>query len=588
MSAMTPSERAALRESGLPGARWFRQSAGWTTAATAAIVVQCGALSWLIAVGLAGHQHDSWPALALLAAAVLGRALAGGRARADAGRGGAAITAHVRRALLGAALPDWPRPAPGIGPDPAAIAHGAVELSADIAAYHERTWPSRAAAGPASTLVLICVAVINWPAAALLALSTPILPVNMRLAGMAAESASTRQLDQVRALSARLLDRFRGMHVLRTLGAAGREARTVRQACDDLNRATMTVLRRAFVSSAVMDLVVTFAIAITATYVGLSLLGYVHLRGVPPLNLDRGMFVLLLAPAYFAPLREYVAGYHERDSALAALARLGPLEEPREHVQPGPSRPLAGPPRLELAGVRVQFPGAEAPLLDGVTATAEPGQVIALTGASGAGKSTLLAILAGLRTPAAGHVHWSTEHPQDERPALQRPAAGSISWLGQHTVIIAGTIADNIRLGDPAAGRALASDGQPGDPRGPAAARAASDAGLGPLAGSLPAGLDTLVGDGGFGLSAGQARRVALARTLFSDRPLWILDEPTAHLDAATEQDILDRLLRAATGRTVIIATHSATVVERADVHWHLDAGRLLTTSPVLITGQPA
>jgi ATP-binding cassette subfamily C protein CydD len=554
-----------LRESARPGQGSFRLAVAWTVAGSAAVIAQCGALSWLISAGLAGLRTpggELWAVVALLAVVVAARAVAGGRARASARRGGAAIAGRLRTSLLGAALPDGTGGRP---PDPSATAHGMIELSADIGAYHERAWPARAAAAPASALILACVAVIHWPAAVILALATPILPVNMHVAGMAADAASRRQLDAVRALSAQLLDRFRGMHVLHTLDAADRERRTVRRACDDLNRSTMTVLRRAFVSAAVMDLVITFAIAVTATYVGLSLLGYVHLPGAPRLDLDRGLFVLLPAPAYFAPLREYAAGYHERDAALAAAEVLGPVladESDQDSAGDGSrlARRLAVAPRIELERVRLHYEGAERPLLDDITATVEPGRLTVLSAPSGAGKSTLLALIAGLRAPSAGRVRWIG--PGGGMGTGPEP--GRASWLGQHTVIVAGTIADNIRLGDPRADEV-------------ALARAAASAGLGPLLAGLPARLDTPVGDHGAGLSAGEARRVALARTLLRDAALWILDEPTAHLDAATEDDILRTLLRAAAGRTVVVATHAAALIERADCLWRLDAGLLLT-----------
>jgi ATP-binding cassette, subfamily C, bacterial CydD len=571
-----PAQARLLAASARPGRPWFRAAAGWRVAGTAAVIAQCGALGWLISVGLGGHPPSpgrAWAAVGLLAAATSDRAAAVARARAAARRGAAAVTGQLRATVLAAALPSRPGPEPA---DAAATAHSAVELSAEIGAYHERTWSARAAAAPASALVLLCAAVVHWPAAVLLALATPILPVNMRLAGLAADAASKRQLDAVRALSARLLDRFRGMHVLRSLNAADRERRTVEQACDDLNRSTMTVLRRAFVATAVLDLVVTFAIAITATYVGLSLLGYIHVRGLPGLDLFRGLFVLLLAPAYFAPLREYVAGYHERDKALAAAEVIGPAalgggspaaagDPARARPDRDRVRPLTRPPLVELTGVRVQYPDAEAPLLGDVTATARPGEITALAAPSGAGKSTLLAIIAGLRAPTAGRVCWTGAGEETGTD----PEPGRASWLGQHTVIAAGTIADNIRLGDQDAGEA-------------AIARAAVGAGLGPLLARLPAGLDTRVGDQGVGLSAGEARRVALARTLIRDSALWLLDEPTAHLDAATEEQILAALLAAADGRTVIIATHSPAVIRRADALWRLDAGRLLTGAGAL------
>jgi ATP-binding cassette subfamily C protein CydD len=584
MSAATTIERARFRaaparvqtsrvqlpwleRTARPGRRCLRSAATATVCASAAGVAQWGALAWLAAAGLSPGQllpRRSWPALAVLATAVVLRAAAGRRGRAQAVRGGAAIAARLRAELLSAALPDAPRAVPAAG---ASTAHSVLELSTDIASYHERTAPARAAAAPSSGLVLVIVAITHWPAALLLMLSTPILPVNMRLVGMATDSASSRQLNAVRKLSAQLLDRFKGMHVLRTFGATDRERSTVRRACDELNRATTAVLRRAFVAGAVLDIVVTFAIAITATYVGLTLLGYLHLPYVPALNLFSGLFVLLLAPAYFAPLREFAAGYHERDKALAAAAALSPILERADTpvgTSVGPRAPLSTAPLLELTAVTVRHHDAQYALLDTVTATVAPGRLTVLSAPSGAGKSTLLAVVGGLRSPTSGRVRWIDPATGESTP----PALGRASWLGQRTVILSGSLADNIRLGDP-----HASDS--------ALAGAASGAGLDPLLARLPAGLATVVGDHGLGLSAGEARRVALARALLRDAALWILDEPTAHLDAAAEDAILAAILRAAAGRTVLIATHSAAVIDRADTHWLLDRGRLLSVERI-------
>jgi ATP-binding cassette subfamily C protein CydD len=182
-----------------------------------------------------------------------------------------------------------------------------------------------------------------------------------------------------------------------------------------------------------------------------------------------------------------------------------------------------------------------------------------LAAPSGAGKTTLLRLIAGLQAPAAGAV--VLRDPATGQTWAPRP--GQASWIGQQTVLLPGTLAYNIGLADPAADRA-------------AIARAAGRAGLDAVMAELPDGLDTEVGEQGWGVSAGQARRVALARAVLRDAPLWLLDEPTAHLDAETERDLLDSLLSAAAGRTVVIASHSAALVDRADVLCRLDHGRLL------------
>jgi ATP-binding cassette subfamily C protein CydD len=378
---------------------------------------------------------------------------------------------------------------------------------------------------------------------------------------MATEDASRRQLDGVRRLSHQLLDRFRGMRTLVSLGAVERERGVVEQASDQLNRATNAVLRRAFIASGVLDAVVTFAIAVCATYVGLVLLGYVHLVCAPGLGFVAGLLVLVLCPVYFAPLREHAAGYHERDEALAAAAILVALVPPQPAAGDDRSRhggALPAAPVIELDRITVAFAGTHPPVLDGISVRLPAGTLTVLAAPSGEGKTTMLRLIAGLQAPSAGTV------------VLRDPATGcawapqprQASWIGQQTVLLPGTLAYNIGLADPAASRA-------------AIARAASRAGLGPVLAALPAGLDSEVGEQGWGISAGQARRVALARALLRDAPLWLLDEPTAHLDADTERDLLDSVLSAAAGRTVVIASHSAALADRADVLWRLDRGHL-------------
>jgi ATP-binding cassette subfamily C protein CydD len=388
----------------------------------------------------------------------------------------------------------------------------------------------------------------------------------MRLAGMAAEDASRKQLDEVRRLSCKLLDRFRGMRTLVTLGAVERERRVVQHACDSLNRATTAVLRRAFIVAGVLDAVITCSIAVCATYVGLVLLGYLHLPWTPGLGFAEGLLVLVLCPAYFAPLREHASGYHERDEALAAAAILT-LSIPRPAAV-GDALPPAGvpadqpmgrlrsAPSIELDRLTVAFAGAERAVLDQATVLLPAGMFAVLAAPSGAGKSTLLRVVAGLQAATSGTVR--LRDPATGRSLAPRP--GQASWIGQQTVLLAGTLAYNIGLAAPSATVTEIE-------------QAASRAGLDALISRLPDGLATEVGERGWGISAGEARRVALARALLRDAPLWLLDEPTAHLDSGTERELLDSILSATAGRTVLMASHSSALFDRADVIWRLDRG---------------
>lgn len=566
----TPAPRAEfldwLRRSAAPGEGGFRRAAASTTIASIAGVGQWGGVAWLVSEAY-GDPAPSKVAVAAggLMAATVVRAIATHLSRTCADRGARAVTRELRERSLGRVLPE-----PGqMTPPPAEIAAQAVvDLTERVGTYHARARPARLAAAPSCAAILLAVAVVHWPVALLLLLATPVLPVNLRLAGLSAEAANRGQLDAVRRLSAQLLDRFRGMRTLHRLGAVEREEAVVRASCDALNQATTVVLRRAFVAAGVLDVVVTFAIAISATYVGLTLLGYLHLPAVPRLGFTSGLFVLLMAPAYFGPLREVQSGYHERDGALAAATTLMPLTSGPDADRAHPRPPLRAAPSVELDDVTVAHPPIDRVILADVSIRLPAGRHVVLSAPSGAGKSTLLGIVAGLRVPTSGRVLLRGPHePAKESRTVSAPQPGQASWLGQRTVLLAGSLADNIRIGAPAASQHDV-------------ARSASAAGLDELLARLPDGLDTLVGDGGWGISAGEARRVALARALLRDAPLWLLDEPTAHLDAATEAELINRLEEATRGRTVLIATHSAELTRRACTVWKLDRGALLEESP--------
>jgi len=348
------------------------------------------------------------------------------------------------------------------------------------------------------------------------------------------------------------------MPALRGIGALARRRDELADAAVELNTASMAVVRRAFISGAVMDVVITFAIAVDATYIGLSLLGYVRLRGTPSMTLSGGLFALLLCPMYFAPLRAMAAAYHSREKATAAVPTIMALLGETETAPATPAvacRP-AGPVSVVLDAAAVRFPGAREPVLREVTLTARPGRWTAISGASGAGKTTLLSLIAGIRRPTSGTAQWVTPS------AAMTPQLGGCAWIGQRTVILPGSVSDNIRIGCPTASQ-------------DAVEFAADIAGLADVAGRLPQGLDTLLGEDGWGISAGEARRIAIARAILADAELWVLDEPTAHLDPGAEAQVIDALRAATLGRTVVVATHSAAVARCADALFNVADGTI-------------
>jgi ATP-binding cassette subfamily C protein CydD len=419
-------------------------------------------------------------------------------------------------------------------------------------------------------VLLAAVFPLSWVVGVLLVLCAPLAPVNLSIIGMGTAAVARRHGEELRHLSGYFLDRLRGLASLRALGAERAELERVRAASERLSERSMAVLRVAFVSAAVLEAIVTLAVAVVASYVGLTLLGYVHIPGLPSdISLRTGLFLLMVTPLYFQPVRALAAAYHERADALAAIEALRPLLDtgptsPRR----GAARPLRSPPAIEISGLTVAFAGRAAPALDDVSLAISRGELIGVTGVSGAGKSTLLRALAGDLQPAPGGV------------LLDGVAPGAIpwtaiTWLGQRPYLFSGTLAENIALGRP---HAHDLD----------ILRAALAVGLGDVLARLPDGLNTPVGEGGWGLSGGEAHRVALARTFLKRAPLLLLDEPTAHLDAASEAGIIEAIRRLTRDATTILASHSPALLAACDRVITLDRGRLVDAPSRAMTGSLA
>jgi len=556
-SSATLSERARswLEAAAAPGRGYLRLAAGCQVLQAVFTVAQWSALA-SIAQSLLSRSDLTWAQVGLLFAGGLLAAMASWGATRFQASGRQHIAHAIRRRLVAGLLPTHQRRGE---PDAATAAVAIVELADDVADHHAQVIPQRLSA-PVSMAVLFAVtAAVQWPAAVILLLATLLIPPNMRLAGAFAKEGADERMAASTRLAAMVLDSFRGMRTLRTIGALARRRGELADASADLNATTMAVVRRAFLSGSVMEVVITFSIAANATYIGLSLLGYVRLDAAPAVTLSGGLLVLLMCPMYFQPLRAMAAAYHTRERALAAVPAIAALLEEAESTPASSENtapPAAGSVAVVLDRVTFQHPNTEQPVLHAVDLTVHPGRWIAIAGASGAGKTTLLSLIAGVRQPTAGTVRWLTAD------GMSAPHLGGCTWIGQQTVILPGSIADNIRIARPTADQADIE-------------HAVAAAGLADVVARLPRGLDTLLGDGGWGLSTGEARRVAIARAFLSDAQLWILDEPTAHLDHDAEAQVIDALHRAAQGRTVIVATHSAAFARSAEVLLTLTEGTI-------------
>jgi ATP-binding cassette, subfamily C, bacterial CydD len=549
-----------LAAQGRPGRRFFLAAGLADLAATAGTVI----LSWYIAalivagvVGTAtGHGLDA-DVLGVAAGGFL-RAAGGFAADRLTAAGAGRAEASARDAVLDAlVLGDPADEQMSAGTAVAAVSEQLPRLGDHFHDYQRRA----ITAGLAPAVILAVIFPVSWVVGVLLALATPIIPVNMAVTGLGAEAVSRRQMHQVAQLSGQVLERLQAMSTLRALGAIGHQRRLVERAATELAQRTMAVLRVAFLASSALEWVSTFAIGLVAMYVGATLLGYVRAPLLPlHLGAQAGVFVLLLAPAYFAPLRRFAAAYHQRQEALAAAEILAPLTR-RAAAASGTAERTAAPascfaPGVAVQGVTVRFAGRPQPALSEVSVLVPPRTVLGVAGPSGSGKSTLLRVAGGWLRPSEGVVLI------DGTPAAGDSRSARALLIGQHPYLFSGTLADNIALGQPGAARS----------RIWAAIEAAQ---LTSLLGRLPDGLDTVLGERGWSISGGEAQRVALARAFLSDAGFVLVDEPTAHLDAATEAALIEPLARLLRGRTALVASHSDAVLGIADRVIDLDGGRI-------------
>ncbi|MFJ8466391.1 thiol reductant ABC exporter subunit CydD [Streptomyces swartbergensis] len=475
--------------------------------------------------------------LLFLAAVAVGRALVGWLTELAAHRASAAVKSELRGRLLGRAAQLGPGWLSGQRTGSlVALATRGVDALDD---YFSRYLPQLGLAVVVPVAVLARIVTEDWVSAAIIVGTLPLIPVFMVLIGWATQSRMDRQWQLLSRLSGHFLDVVAGLPTLKVFGRAKAQAESIRRITGEYRQATMRTLRIAFISSFALELLATISVALVAVTIGMRL---VH----GEMDLYIGLVILILAPEAYLPLRQVGAQYHAAAEGLAAAEE---IFEVLETPVPASGSKAAPEGALSFEGVTVRYPGRSADAVSDVSFTVEPGETVALVGPSGAGKSTLLNALLGFVRPADGRVRVGGVDLADVDLEQWR---SRIAWVPQRPHLYAGTIAENVRLARPEADH-------------DAVRRALRDAGALEFVDALPEGVDTVLGEDGAGLSAGQRQRLALARAFLADRPVLLLDEPTAALDGATEAEVVTAVRRLAAGRTALLVVHRPALLGVAD-----------------------
>ncbi|ACK45417.1 ABC transporter, CydDC cysteine exporter (CydDC-E) family, permease/ATP-binding protein CydD [Shewanella baltica OS223] len=508
--------------------------------------------------------------IALIALMLLRALLAYGRERASF-EAGKRLRGHIRAAVMDKLTKLGPAFIKG---KPAGSwASIVLEQVEDLQDFYARYLPQISLAGFIPVLILAAVFPINWAAGLILLLTAPLIPMFMILVGMGAADANRKNFSALARLSGHFMDRLKGLSTLKLFHRGDAELKIIATASEEFRSRTMSVLRMAFLSSAVLEFFAAVSIAVLAVYFGFSYLGHLdfgyygahanissstdpQIVGIP-FSLFTGLFILILAPEFYQPLRDMGTHYHAKAQAVGAAEALITLLEHPEPEFVGQVR-INSIETLSADNLEVfSFDGTR--LLGPLSFELKDNQRLALVGPSGAGKTSLLNALLGF-LPYKGHLLINGHELSALDLAHWRQ---HLAWLGQEPQLFHGTVRDNVALADPT----LPDD---------TLWHLLAEANISDFVKAQPLGLDAPVGEQSSGLSVGQAQRIALARALGQKASLFVLDEPTASLDSQSEQAVSSALNRAMTGKMCIMVTHRLDQLDQMDTILVLDKGLIV------------
>lgn len=593
MSTTTSTDREALKEATttstppMTAAKWLRanryRSGRWPS-----IALAMGTLSTLLLLAQAWAiatvaerlviQHESLSSLmlplAVLPVVFIARGLCA-RFKTVAGmRAGQALRQSVRAELLaniGQRSPLWVRH------QHSATLNNRVWDDVDaLNGYYADYLPQITLCGIIPFIILVVVFPLNWAAGLILLITGPMIPLNMAMVGMGAKNLQDAQIREMGRLSRHFLDTVRGLPTLKLFGLGKRQARSVERVSEDFRQRTMKVLKLAFLSSTALEFFSSVSIAILAIYIGFTYLGRFDFGTWDHgLNLATGLFILILAPEFYQPLRDLGTHYHAKAAAEAAAEGLLPLLNAPASEVPTDSPPQwqpQGPIALSFQHVSARYPQARERALEDLNVELKAGQTLAVIGPSGAGKSTLMNLLLGFMPLEHGNL---CANDLDVRQLKHDDWRKTLAWVGQRSALIKGSVADNLRM--------AALD----DVDDMILWQALEQAQLKDWVQDLPDGLDTAIGEGGQPVSGGQARRISLARAFVRKAPLTLLDEPTASLDVDSEAQVINGLAQLKQQSTLIMLTHRLELLKLADWILVLEHGKIAAQGDLETLSQP-
>ncbi|WP_305842052.1 heme ABC transporter permease/ATP-binding protein CydD [Photobacterium leiognathi] len=410
-------------------------------------------------------------------------------------------------------------------------------------------------------VILFVVFPLNWAAGLIFLLTAPLVPLFMALVGLGAADANRRNFKALQRLSGHFYDRLQGLSTLRLFDRAEAEAENLHAASHVLRKRTMEVLRLAFLSSAVLEFFSAISVAIVAVYFGFAFIGELNFGNYGiPISLFTGLFILVLAPEFYQPLRDLGTFYHAKAQAIGAAESIVEFLNIEADEMTDGSKALANPEKIQISVTDLEVLSPEGQKLAGpLTFDINANEHVALVGPSGAGKTSLLNALLGF-LPYHGSIKVNGIELKELNHSEWRQA---ISWVGQNPLLVHGTIYENITLGNPLAEQAQVT-------------QVAKEAYADEFINRLEKGYQHHVGDRSGGLSVGQAQRIAVARAMLQQGAFWILDEPTASLDANSERLVLESLDRAVQQHTTLMVSHRLDQLHAMDRVLVMENGKLV------------